>query len=209
MYKLRYSKASPYLRKVLLAAHHLELREKTNLEVADTSDLHDTLRGQNPTGRILVLIKQDGSALYDSRIILDFLERQSHHLLFPETSNLRDLAQTKAALAESLTDSTILWGYADSFSEGQPSPELWRSHHLQKTKRGCDYLEQNISSWISIQPHTVSSITLAACLSYLSFRNVYNWTNYRPEFLNWYEEIATSLPGFEIIAPDANLDITK
>ena len=209
MYKLRYSKASLYLRKILLAAHHLELREKINLEVADTSDPHDALRGQNPTGRIPVLIEQDGSALYDSRVILEFLERQSHHLLFPETGNLRDLALIQAALAEGLTDYAILWGYADRFSEGQPPPELWRSQHLQKTKRGCDYLEKNICSWISIQPHTVSSITLVACLSYLSFRNVYNWTNYRPEFLNWYEEIATSLPGFEIIAPDANLDITK
>ncbi len=203
MYILRYGKASPYVRKILLAAHHLGLRDNITLEVADTSDLGETLRRQNPTGRIPVLIKQDGSFLYDSRVILDFFERQSDNFLFPETGDLRDLALTQAALVEGITDSAILWVYADRFSGDQPVPELWRSHHIQKIKSGCDYLEQNIFRWVSNLPYAGSSIALAACLGYLSFRNVYNWSNDRPQLQNWYNEEATSLLGFDSTVPNA------
>ena len=90
MYVSRYSKASPYVRKILLADHHLGLRDYITLEVADTSDPSDSLREQNPTGRIPVLVKQDGSSIYDSRVIMDFLERQSDNFLFPEKGDLRD-----------------------------------------------------------------------------------------------------------------------
>ena len=109
MYVLRYSKASPYVRKILLAAHYLGLRDYITLEVADTSDPSDSLREQNPTGRIPVLVKQDGSSIYDSSVIMDFLERQSDNFLFPEKGDLRDLALTQAALAEGLIDSAIQW----------------------------------------------------------------------------------------------------
>ena len=62
------------MRKILLAAHHLGLRDYITLEVADTSDPSDSLREQNPTGGIPVLVKQDGSSVYDSRVIMDFLD---------------------------------------------------------------------------------------------------------------------------------------
>ena len=204
MFILRYSKASPYVRKILLAAHHLGLRDNITLEIADTSDPADTLRAQNPTGRIPILIKQDGSPLYDSRVILDFLERQSDKFLFPETGSFRDLALTQAALAEGIIDSAILWVYAERFSGHQPVPEMWRSHHLQKIKRGCDYLEQHICRWAPNQPYAGSSIALAACLGYLSFRNVYNWSKNRPQLLNWYDKEATTLSGFSSTMPNAN-----
>lgn len=204
MYVLRYSKASPYVRKILLAAHHLGLRDYITLEVADTSNPSDSLWEQNPTGRIPVLVKQDGSSIYDSRVIMDFLERQSNNFLFPEKGDLRDLALTQAALAEGLIDSAILWVYADRFSGDHPIPELWRSHQLQKIEKGCDYLEEQISSWLFNHSFPGSAITLAACLGYISFRDVYNWSNKRPKLLNWYNEVATRLPGFKITAPDSD-----
>ena len=42
---------------------------------ADTGSPDDTVRRQNPIGKIPVLILDDGSALYDSRVILEYLER--------------------------------------------------------------------------------------------------------------------------------------
>ena len=204
MFILRYSKASAYVRKILLVAHHLGLRDNVTLEDPDTSDPADTLSAQNPIGRIAILIKQDGSLLYDCRVNLDFLERQSDKFLCPETGSFRDLALTKAALAEGIIDSTILWVYADRFSGRQPVPKLWRSHHLQKIKRGCDNLEQNIYRWIPNQRYVGSSITLAACLSYFSFRNVYNQSKNRPQLLNCYKKEATTLSSFSSTMPNAN-----
>ena len=202
MYKLRYSKASPYVRKILLCVHHLGLENKVTIENADTSEPNDTLFNQNPVGRIPILLKQDGTSLYDSRVIMDFLERQSDKSLFPEEGDLRDLALTQAALGEGLIDSAILWVYAEKYSGDQPVPELWRSHHLGKIKNGCNYLEQHISKWQPPKPHAGAAITLAACLGYLSFRNVFNWSRDRPKLTKWYQIVALNLPGFEITAPD-------
>ncbi|MCH1428407.1 MAG: glutathione S-transferase [Alphaproteobacteria bacterium] len=202
MYKLRYSKASPYVRKIILCVHHLGLENKVTIENADTSDPQDTLYNQNPTGRIPVLIKQDGTSLYDSRVIMDFLERQSDKFLFPESGDARDIALTQAALGEGLIDSAILWVYAERYSGDQPVPELWRSHHQEKLKNGCDYLEQNISKWHPVEPYAGAAITLTACLGYLSFRNVFNWSEDRPALTKWYQQMALNLPGFDITAPD-------
>jgi len=204
MYKLRYSKASPYVRKIVLAAHHLGIENKIDLDVADTNDPADSLRSQNPTGRIPVLIKQDGTILFDSRVIMDFLERESEKLLFPKSGDLRDIALTQAALAEAMIDSALLWVYAGRYAGDQPVPQLWREHHQNKLKNGCDYIEKNIDDWLSADPYAGAAITLASCLGYLSFRNVYNWSEKRPALSHWYQNVACNLPGFNVTAPDAN-----
>ena len=67
--KLTFSPASPFARKVRVAASILGLDHAIKIEPADTTDHADTLRSQNPIGKIPVLITDDG-ALFDSRVWL-------------------------------------------------------------------------------------------------------------------------------------------
>src|ERR1700726_5252452 len=71
---LRSSPASPFGRKVRIAISLLGLDNDVKIEAADTSDVNDSVRQQNPLGKIPVVIDEDGTAYYDSRVILDYLD---------------------------------------------------------------------------------------------------------------------------------------
>ena len=74
---LRTSPPSPFGRKVLLAASLLGLSNEITIEKADPSDASDTLRRQNPVGKIPILILDDGTTLFDSRVILEYLDHRA------------------------------------------------------------------------------------------------------------------------------------
>src|SRR5580658_6529321 len=71
---LRSSPTSPFGRKVKLAAAVLELSDRIEVVAADTNDPEETLRLQNPLGKIPTLILEDGRAFYDSRVIVEYLD---------------------------------------------------------------------------------------------------------------------------------------
>src|SRR5258708_3812414 len=74
---LRSTPPSPFGRKVKLAASVLGLLGEIKVEPADTNDDNDSLRRQNPLGKIPVLVLEDGSTLYDSRVILEYLDHRA------------------------------------------------------------------------------------------------------------------------------------
>ena len=71
---LRSAAASPFARKVRIAIALLGLSAKVEVRAADANDPADTLRQQNPVGKIPTLIADDGIAYYDSRVILEYLD---------------------------------------------------------------------------------------------------------------------------------------
>ncbi len=71
---LRSSPPSPFGRKVKIAAALTGLKDKIEIVRADTTDPSDVLRKQNPLGKIPVLILEDGTTLFDSRVILEYLD---------------------------------------------------------------------------------------------------------------------------------------
>src|SRR6516165_4092005 len=75
MLTLRSSPSSPFVRKVRIASSVLALDSDIKVERADTSDPSDTVRRQNPLGKIPALLLEDGSVLFDSRVILEYLAR--------------------------------------------------------------------------------------------------------------------------------------
>ena len=74
MLTLRTSPASPFGRKVKLSASLLGLLDRIEIVEADTTNPADTLRQQNPLGKIPTLILENGETLYDSRVIVDYLD---------------------------------------------------------------------------------------------------------------------------------------
>ena len=71
---LRSTPPSPFGRKVKLAASLLGLSEQIKIVPADTNDDNEPLRQQNPVGKIPTLVLEDGSTLFDSRVILEYLD---------------------------------------------------------------------------------------------------------------------------------------
>src|SRR6201987_1330599 len=112
MMVLRSSPASPFVRKVRIAIAVLVLHPERETETADPTEPADPLRRQNPLGKIPVLIAEDGTAYYDSRVILEFLdERAGGGRIVPREARARFAAMRLQALCDGILDASILAVY--------------------------------------------------------------------------------------------------
>jgi len=106
---LRSSPASPFGRKVRIAISLLGFDDQTRIEPADPTDFSDSLRRQNPLGKIPVLIAEDGAVYYDSRVIVDFLdERAGGGKIVPREPRQRLAALRLQALCDGILDARSL-----------------------------------------------------------------------------------------------------
>ncbi len=118
MMKLRYSPASPFARKVRIAAAVLGLAERIELVPADTGNPEDSLRRENPLGKIPTLILEDGTTLYDSRVIEQYLDDLAGGgKLLPAGGPARFQMLVRQTLADGLTDATLLLVYEGRFRQ--------------------------------------------------------------------------------------------
>jgi len=200
MYKLSFSPASPYVRKVRMAAFKAGLDSKLELITANTQDENDIIRSQNPLGKIPIVQKPDGSYLFDSRVIVDHFSRIGGGLI-PESGNDRDTILTRAALAEGLIDASLLIVYSDRYSGNETPSKVWLDLQISKIDRSLDFLETDLINWSNPSGFDAANIGLATALGYLSFREVRDWKTGRPKIQEWFETIASNLPGFNETNP--------
>jgi len=200
MYKLSFSPASPYVRKVRMAAFKAGLDSQLVLITADTQDENDIIRSHNPLGKIPIVQTPDGSYLYDSRVIVDHFSRIGDGLI-PESGKDRDTVLTRSALAEGLIDASLLIVYSDRYSGNETPSKIWLDLQIGKIDRTLDFLETDLINWSSPSGFDAANIGLAAALGYLSFREVRDWKTGRPKMQEWFANVASKLPGFNETNP--------
>ena len=199
MFKLTFSPASPYVRKVLLSAYRAGFQDE--IELIETGSESDTLlRSQNPLGKIPVLQKPDGDFLFDSRVIVDHLNKLGGGLI-PENSYERDIVLRRSALAEGLTDASLLVVYSERYAGGETPSKLWLDLQLGKIDRTLDFLETDIINWSNPIGFDAANISLVTALDYMSFRNVRDWKLNRPNISQWFNNLSSDLPGFAETVP--------
>src|SRR5712672_3514064 len=133
---LRSSPASPFGRKVRMAAIILGLDGGITVEPADTVNPADTVRQQNPLGKIPALVLDDGTVLFDSRVILEYLD----HLagggrIIPAEPTARFSALRLQALADGLMDASILLIYECRWRDSAKHEPKWVEHQAGKVAR--------------------------------------------------------------------------
>ena len=199
MFKLTFSPASPYVRKVLLSAYRAGIQDE--LELVEAGSENDTLlRGKNPLGKIPVLQKPDGDFLFDSRVIIDHLNKLGGGLI-PENGSERDIILSRSALAEGLTDASLLVVYSERYAGGETPSKLWLDLQLGKIDKTLDFLEIDIINWSNPKGFDAANIALATALDYMSFRNVRDWKSNRPKISQWFDNVSLKLLGFAETAP--------
>ncbi len=105
---LRSVDPSPFGRKVRLAAAVLGLTDQITIEPADAMNVDDSIRRQNPLGKIPALILDDGRALFDSRVIIEYLDTVAGGgRVIPAEIDARFQALCTAALADGILDAGI------------------------------------------------------------------------------------------------------
>ncbi|MGB6506983.1 MAG: glutathione S-transferase N-terminal domain-containing protein, partial [Xanthobacteraceae bacterium] len=139
---LRSSPSSPFGRKARIAVSLLGFDGEVKIERADTTDLNDSVRAQNPLGKIPVLIAEDGTAYYDSRVILDYLDdRAGGGKIVPRESKARLAALRLQALCDGILDASILTIYEARWRKADMREPKWLEHQAGKVTRALAALE--------------------------------------------------------------------
>ena len=168
---LRSAPPSPFGRKVQIALSLLGF-DDVKIEATDTMDAASPLRQQNPLGKIPVLITEDGTPYYDSRVILEYLDdRAGGGKIIPRAAAPRLAALRLQALCDGILDASILTIYEGRWRTPDKHEPKWLEHQAGKVERAFALLEAAPPALPSAGelPH-VGQIALAWTLGYRDLR---------------------------------------
>jgi glutathione S-transferase len=197
---LRSSSSSPFARKVRIAISLLGFDKDVKIEATDTTDVNDSVRKQNPLGKIPVLVAEDGVTYYDSRVILEYLDqRAGGGKIVPRDGAARLAALRLQALCDGILDASILTIYETRWRKAETHEPKWLEHQSGKVARGLAALEAAPPP-IDAMPN-VGQITLACTLGYRDFRFGPGWRSDHPHLVAWLDSFAGRVPAFAATKP--------
>lgn len=194
-FTLRSTLTSPFGRKVRMAVDVLGLSDRITIIPADTLDETDTLRQQNPLGKLPCLLLADETVLYDSRVIIEFLQELtgSSHLVPPRGVE-RYTTLSRAVLADGITDAGLLMVYEGRFREPATFSERWLKHQRGKIARALATFE---AAPPPPNKTNIVSISLTCALGYLDWRKPVAWREDHPRLVSWLAAYTAFEPAVE------------
>lgn len=186
MMKLRYSPTSPYVRKITVLAHETGQKDKIELVATNFADPANGLSAQNPLAKVPALILENGTTLYDSPVICEYLDSlHGGTKMFPASGDARWTALRRQALADGIMDAGILRIGEQRRPANEQSPG-WLVKQKDVMARGLDALEAEIGSFG--KNADIGSITVACAVAYALFRfGGDKPLDNRPKLKAWYE----------------------
>jgi glutathione S-transferase len=200
MLTLRHSPSSPFVRKIRIAASVLGLEREIAIEPADTMNPSDTVRQQNPLGKIPALLLEDGTVLFDSRVILEYLDhRAGGGRIIPKDAGARFAALRLQALADGIMDASVLLVYEGRWRPPERHEPKWIELQAGKIARALAALEAAPPA-LTAMPD-VGQIALACALGYRDFRFPGSWRQQHPRLVAWLDDFARRVPAFAATVP--------
>jgi glutathione S-transferase len=195
MLVLRSSGASPFVRKVRIAADMLGFTDRMEAVEADTMNPAPDLLGQNPLGKIPALVMENGETLYDSRVILEYLDALAGGGKIIPSGWSRFDALRLQALADGIMDAGVLQMYEIRWRPEEHRVRKWVDHQRGKVERALDITEALHASPAALLH--VGHISLACALGYLDLRFEGRWRQSHPKLVAWLDDFAKRVPTFE------------
>ena len=188
--KLLVSPLSPYARKVRVllreAGRETEVEEQLVSTTALATDA--AIPPHNPLGRIPVLVRDDGPAMVDSRVICRFLDSRFQAGLYPEARLWEVL--TLEALAEGISDSALVMAYEVRLRPEEKQWPDWIEAQWTKIARTLDALESDWAGSLK-EPIDMGQVALACAMGYLDLRQAArDWRSGRPRLDAWEARMA-------------------
>jgi glutathione S-transferase len=192
---LRSAPASPFARKVRIGASLIGLASKIDVQPADPNSADESLLSQNPLGKIPVLVLEDGTTFYDSRVILEYLD----HLagggrIIPRDPAARFAALRLQALCDGIADASLLQIYENRYRPADKRVQSWVDRQAEKVARGLAALEAAPPKLDPVPD--VGQIALACALGYRDLRFGGTWRKEYPRLLAWHDKFAAQVPTF-------------
>jgi len=188
--KLIMAEASPFARKVrVLLRETKQLKNVEEVSIATSPfQVNEQAKAANPTGRIPSLIRADGPALYDSRVITRYLDAKAAAGMYPE-ARLWDVL-TVEATGDSMMDSAVSISYELRLRPQEKVSSEWTDAQWTKVMGGCDALQ---SQWMDLLngPLTMAHVSIACALGYLDLRHdARNWRQGHDALAAWFADFS-------------------
>jgi glutathione S-transferase len=187
--KLFYAATSPFVRKCLVSAHELGLRERLELVSAAPHPVNRDrmLVASNPLGKIPTLITDEGTVLYDSRVICDYLNALADGPLIPPQGPARWRVLVDQALADGVMDAAVLVRYESAARPEKLRWNDWITGQLEKVTCGLAELERRARDLAGRVD--AGTIAVGCALGYLDLRFAsLEWRDKCPDTAVWFEQ---------------------
>ncbi len=179
----------------------LGLDQKVKAE--PTLESNDPVRERNPLGKVPVMLCDDGDVLFDSPVILEYLDALAGGgKILPKEGKARFDALRLEALADGILDASILQVYEGRYRPAEKHEQKWLDMQAGKVARGLAALEKSPPAIDS--PPNVGQITVACALGYLDFRFKGEWRKSHPKLVAWLDNFAAKVPAFDATKPPAH-----
>lgn len=194
--KLFYSPASPYVRKVSGAAIACGLESRIERVTTNPWESPPDLLARNPLAKVPCLVTDDGTALFDSPVICEYLDFVGEGALFPPAGALRWRALKQQAIGDGIMDAAVL-RRMESARPQEEARAAAMERNRQAVTRALDTLEQEPPP----DHLDIGTLTVACALGYLDFRFAHeDWRPGRPNLEAWFgrmqqrPEVAETVP---------------
>lgn len=168
--KLVGSYTSPFVRKVRIVLAEKKIEYEFVVESPWTED--SKVPGYNPLGKIPVLLLDDNTPLFDSRVIVEYIDNVTpNNKLFPAPNRERTEVKRWEALADGLLDAAV-----SALLEGKrPKKEQstdWTKRQLAKVDRSLEFMAEELGEQAFCMGTHISmaDIAVGTALGYLCFR---------------------------------------
>jgi len=180
--KLLGSVPSPYTRKVRIVL--AEKKIDCDFESVDVNPPENPVNAHNPLGKVPTLVLDDGTALFDSRVIVEFLDSVSPIArLIPDDNRERVAVRRWEALADGALDAGLLIRY-ESLRPKKEQGAAWTNKQVGKLKRGLATIAAELGDkpFCHGDRYTLADIAVGCCLGWVEFR--------KPAGIEWRGEYA-------------------
>ena len=188
--RMFYSAASPYARKVMIVAHEIGLADRIErLPAAAGPVARDAaIRAHNPIGQVPTFFADDGTVLYDSRVICEYLDALGGGAMFG-TGAERWRNLTDAALGDGLLGAALLARYETALRPAELHWDGWIGGQMGKITDALDRMETMANALG--ERFDIGTITFACGLGYLDFRFPdLGWRSGRPALAAWFDAVS-------------------
>lgn len=184
---LRFLPHSPYVRKVLVAARELGLIDAIEVVEAHVFDPQTPLLAENPMGKVPALIRDDGSALYDSTVICEWLDGEAGgNRLFPAPGEARIQALRRNALGDGLGQAAT-WNIRERYRPEDDRSDAYMAYYERTIDRCLAALDAEAADHTAAEGRfDIGDIAIACAISYLDFRYPERgWRDQFPALARW------------------------
>jgi glutathione S-transferase len=168
--KLLGSVPSPYTRKVRIVL--AEKKVDCEFETVDVQPAENPVNAYNPLGKVPALVMDDGTTLFDSRVIVEFLDGASPlSRLIPDDNRERVAVRRWEALADGSLDAGLLIRY-ESLRPRKEQSAAWAAKQAGKLKRGLAMMETELADrpWCHGDRYSLADIAVGCCVGWVDFR---------------------------------------